>query len=427
WPAIFVNRSLALGNICCFGFDMDYTLAAYKSPAYEMLTFELLLERLVCIGYPHEILRYSYDPTFPTQVGLVFDALYGNLLKVDAHGNVLLGTQGFTFLSEAEIWGFYPSKFIQRDDLQRLIGIPTPETYLYACLVDFSGCSRYINCDTGYQHGNLFMSFRSLFQDVTDAMDNVHQSEKTLENLEKYVEKDVSPPLSFRGIPILLGKMKEVGKVFLATNSSYNYTDAIMTYLFGTGEAGATARPWSSYFDLIVVDMQKPRFFAEGTVLRQVNTDSDKLRVDTYTGPHQHCAIYSGCSSDVVCKLLGVRGKDILYIGDHILVDILKSKKRQGWWTCLVVPELSRELGIWIQEKERMEELKRLDVHLMEFLHLLLRLSLQMLQESVVDQERANLDPASCLLSCSRRMSPWEGSNWSYSCRSTAQPEQRQI
>lgn len=53
----------------------------------------------------------------------------------------------------------------------------------------------------------------------------------------------------------------------------------------------------------------------------------------------------------MVCKLLGVRGKDILYIGDHILVDILKSKKRQGWWTCLVVPELSRELGIWIQEK----------------------------------------------------------------------------
>lgn len=32
------------------------------------------------------------------------------------------------------------------------------------------------SCDTGYQHGNLFMSFRSLFQDVTDAMNNVHQS-----------------------------------------------------------------------------------------------------------------------------------------------------------------------------------------------------------------------------------------------------------
>lgn len=53
----------------------------------------------------------------------------------------------------------------------------------------------------------------------------------------------------------------------------------------------------------------------------------------------------------MVCKLLGVRGKDILYIGDHIFGDILKSKKQQGWQTCLVIPELSRELGIWAREK----------------------------------------------------------------------------
>lgn len=56
-------------------------------------------------------------------------------------------------------------------------------------------------------------------------------------------------------------------------------------------------------------------------------------------------------SSDVVCELLGVWGKDILYIGDHIFGDIVKSKKRQGWRTCLVVPELSWELGIWAREK----------------------------------------------------------------------------
>lgn len=53
----------------------------------------------------------------------------------------------------------------------------------------------------------------------------------------------------------------------------------------------------------------------------------------------------------MVCELLGVRGKDILYIGDHIFGDILKSKKQQGWQTCLVVPELSQELGIWAPEK----------------------------------------------------------------------------
>lgn len=39
-----------------------------------------------------------------------------------------------------------------------------------------------------------------------------------------------------------------------------------------TRQAETPQRPWRSYFDLIVVDTRKPLFFAEGTVLRQVNT-----------------------------------------------------------------------------------------------------------------------------------------------------------
>lgn len=36
-----------------------------------------------------------------------------------------------------------------------------------------------------------------------------------------------------------------------------------------------------------------------------------------------------------------------MYIGDHIFGDILKSKKRQGWRTFLVIPELAQELHVW--------------------------------------------------------------------------------
>lgn len=36
-------------------------------------------------------------------------------------------------------------------------------------------------------------------------------------------------------------------------------------------QAEAAARPWTSYFDLIVVDTQKSHFFVEATVLRQVS------------------------------------------------------------------------------------------------------------------------------------------------------------
>ncbi|XP_029460100.1 cytosolic purine 5'-nucleotidase-like isoform X2 [Rhinatrema bivittatum] len=369
---VFVNRSLALEKIRCFGFDMDYTLAMYKSPDYEELTFELLLDRLVSIGYPQEIQQYKYDATFPTR-GLVFDGLFGNLLKVDCNGNLLVCTHGFRFLKGVEIWNYYPNKFIQRDDTKRFHILNTlfnlAETYLYACLVDFfSNCPRYLKLDKGYRYGNLFMSFFSILQDVRDAMDYVHDSgylkETTLKSLEKYVVKDVR-------IPLLLSRMKEVGKVFLATNSDYNYTDAIMTYLFESAdgsnkEDGEMPRSWRSYFDLIVVDTRKPLFFAEGTVLRQVNTDTGKLRIGTYTGPHQLCAVYSGGSSDIVCDLLRVKGKDILYIGDHIFGDILKSKKRQGWRTFLVVPELAKELQVWTEKSELFEELKNLDIFLAE-------------------------------------------------------------
>eukprot|EP00069_Balaena_mysticetus_P007345 bmy_19109T0 len=388
---VFVNRSLAMEKIKCFGFDMDYTLAGkmtpykvkhnsylksinilkgfmylqecqcnsfktgvthsasasasaslYKSPEYESLGFELTVERLVSIGYPQELLSFAYDSTFPTR-GLVFDTLYGNLLKVDAYGNLLVCAHGFNFIRGPETREQYPNKFIQRDDTERFYILNTlfnlPETYLLACLVDFfTNCPRYTSCETGFKDGDLFMSYRSMFQDVRDAVDWVHYKgslkEKTVENLEKYVVKD-----------------------------------KIMTYLFDFPHGpkpGSSHRPWQSYFDLILVDARKPLFFGEGTVLRQVDTKTGKLKIGTYTGPLQHGIVYSGGSSDTICDLLGAKGKDILYIGDHIFGDILKSKKRQGWRTFLVIPELAQELHVWTDKSSLFEELQSLDIFLAE-------------------------------------------------------------
>ncbi|XP_047227719.1 5'-nucleotidase, cytosolic II, like 1 isoform X1 [Girardinichthys multiradiatus] len=374
---VFVNRSLTLENIKCYGFDMDYTLAMYKSPDYESMGFELIRDRMVSVGYPHEILRYTYDPSFPTR-GIVLDTTLGNLLKVDSNGNILVCCHGFCFLREENIEFSYPNKFIQRDDTDRFHILNTlfnlSETYLYACLVDFfTRCSRYTSLRKGFQHGDLFMSYRSMFQDVRDAMDFVHDTgtlkENTIKNLEKYVVRDPN-------IPVLLTRIKEVAKIFLATNSDYNYTEAIMKYLLeGNTMPGTPKKPWRSFFDLVVVDTRKPLFFADGTMLRQVDTNTGKLRIGTYTGDLQHGTVYSGGSSDLISDLLDVRGKDILYVGDHIFGDILKSKKRQGWKTFLVVPDLIKELQVWEERKilliflgfsDLFEELKRLDLFLAE-------------------------------------------------------------
>ncbi|KAM6901766.1 5'-nucleotidase, cytosolic II, like 1 isoform 1-T2 [Lycodopsis pacificus] len=365
---VFANRSVTLENIQCYGFDMDYTMAVYKSPDYESLGFELIRDRMVSVGYPHELLRYTYDPSFPTR-GLVIDTKFGNLLKVDSNGNILVCSHGFHFLKGEDIHSYYPNKFIQRDDTDRFYILNTlfnlSETYFYTCLMDFyTRCPRYTNLLKGFQHGDLFMSYRSMFQNVRDTMDFIHDTgilkERTIKNLDKYLIKDPN-------LPVLLTRIKVVAKVFLATNSNYSYTEAIMNYLLENNDkSGSEKRPWHSFFDLIVVDTKKPLFFAEGTVLRQVDTITGKLRIGTYTGNIHHGTVYSGGSSDVICDLLDVRGKHILYVGDHIFGDILKSKKRQGWRTFLVVPELTKELQVWEEKKNLFEELKRLDVFLAE-------------------------------------------------------------
>ena len=59
-------------------------------------------------------------------------------------------------------------------------------------------------------------------------------------------------------------------------------------------QPGEPHRNWKSYFDYIVLDARKPLFFKEGTILRQVNTNTGALKIGTHTGPLQPGQVYSG-------------------------------------------------------------------------------------------------------------------------------------
>ncbi len=78
---IFVNRSVNFERIKYIGFDMDYTLAVYKSPAFEQLAYGLTVQKLLARGYPREIEELKYDPEFAVR-GLFIDKKFGNILKV---------------------------------------------------------------------------------------------------------------------------------------------------------------------------------------------------------------------------------------------------------------------------------------------------------------------------------------------------------
>jgi len=204
----------------------------------------------------------------------------------------------------------------------------------------------------------MLMTYATMHADIRSAVDHIHiqgsLKQRTVENLEKYVVKEPK-------LPLLLDRMSEHGKVFLVTNSEYQYTNAVMTYLFDFPSTNnETRRPWTSYFSYVIVDAKKPLFFGGGTSLRQVDTETGNLKIGHCTGGIEKGAIYSGGSSDILCDVMNAKGREILYIGDHIFGDILKSKKRCGWRTFLVVPEISQEMSVWNQKKDLYNKLNEL-------------------------------------------------------------------
>ncbi|CAF1175281.1 unnamed protein product [Didymodactylos carnosus] len=348
---IFVNRSLQLDNVKFYGFDMDYTLAVYKSPAFEELTFQLVLDSLIDLGYPTDIKAFVYDRTFPLRC--IEDS-----------------DDDLNFLTGNEVRQYYPNKYVTGDD--RIYVFYTlfnlPEIYLIACLIDyFSSVSEYVENNTAVKFGDNILSFRAIFNDVRTSIDRLHHQGKLKElvtsDVEKYVHKDEL-------LPILLDRIRSHGaKTFLLTNSEYWYTDRLMAYLLANGGEGKKAkRDWKSYFDFILVDAQKPLFFAEGTTLRLVDPATGNMKLGTYSGPLQQNQVYSGGSCEVFSKLIGSTGKDVLYVGDHIFGDIIKSKKQKAWRTFLIIPELNHELKVFHDKREIFNTLEELDNSISELL-----------------------------------------------------------
>ena len=74
-----------------------------------------------------------------------------------------------------------------------------------------------------------------------------------------------------------------------------------------------------------------------GTGGKRTDQDGDSSRA--------HAKAYQGGSYRHLHSMLGVSsGAQVLYVGDHIYGDILRSKKTLGWRTMLVVPELAHEM-----------------------------------------------------------------------------------
>jgi 5'-nucleotidase len=339
---VFVNRNLRLSTIEWIGFDMDYTLAVYNQQQMDTLSIELTAEQMIKRGYPAYLKQLEYDARFPIR-GLLIDKRFGHILKMDRHKVVLKGYHGLQRLSREKLTELYHYRRI-RPHTGRYHWIDTlfalSEVTSYAAIVD------------ALEKRGEHVDYDRVFTDVRASIDEAHRDGSVYSvvtnDLPRFVTRD--PELART-----LHKFRSAGKkLFLLTNSPWAYTNLMMTYLLGS--AMPEYPSWQHFFDVVIVSAQKPLWFQEGHPLSE--RDGETLR--PARPPLERFRVYQGGNLREVERLLQLRGSSVLYVGDHIYGDILRSKKSLGWRTMLVVPELEAELDILSRSGGAAAELRTL-------------------------------------------------------------------
>jgi FMN phosphatase YigB (HAD superfamily) len=172
-------------------------------------------------------------------------------------------------------------------------------------------------------------------------------------NLADYIERD--PDLA-----PALHKFRSSGKrLFLLTNSAWDYTDAVMVHLL---DGMLPAYPsWRNYFDIIVVSGAKPAFFTEKRPFVELDGNGHQ-RVELQAGaPFLRGRVYQGGNIHDFEHSAGVSGDHILYIGDHIYGDMLRAKKSSVWRTAMILQELEDEILQIDRHKGELERIEHLD------------------------------------------------------------------
>jgi 5'-nucleotidase len=152
-------------------------------------------------------------------------------------------------------------------------------------------------------------------------------------DLPRFVDRD--PELART-----LHKFRSAGKkLFLLTNSPAPYTNLMMTFLLGS--AMPEYPSWQHYFDVVIVSAQKPGWFQDGQPLAE--REGETLR--PAKGPLERFRVYEGGNLREFERLLNLRSSSVLYVGDHIYGDILRSKKESSWRTAMIIQELDAEIA----------------------------------------------------------------------------------
>ena len=333
--ALFCNRTLHLRGIKAIGYDMDYTLIHYHMRAWEARAYAYIQSGLAAKGWPVEDL--AFDPDLAMQ-GLIVDTQLGNVVKADRFSYARRGFHGTTALTEDEISDTYHLEPIDLHErrwrfMNTLFSIS--EASMYMQLVDLfdKGALEGIEAKGGA------LTYESLYQTVRRTLDDAHVEGRLkaeiIEHPERFVDLDPDMPLT------LLDQKKSGKKVLLITNSEWSYAAPMLAYAFDRFLPGEAT--WRDVFDIAIVGARKPIFFTSPQSAFEIVSEDGLLR--EFRGPLREGHVYVGANAGLVEQSLGLKGEEILYVGDHVYADVKMSKALLRWRTALILRELEEEVG----------------------------------------------------------------------------------
>ncbi|MCC7431059.1 HAD-IG family 5'-nucleotidase [bacterium] len=333
---VFVARNLKMESVQAIGFDLDHTLAIYNLAPFDELCYSIAKQKLVeTKNFPKEILKLKYDPNFLVR-GLVVDTLNGNILKANQYGYVSKAAHGSNKLSRPIRKNTYSNVIVSLGN-SRFQSVDTlfalPEISLFSQVVDF--------LETKKEAKKI--NYFELYQTIREVVDLSHKDgsikKEVISSLEKYFIFD-------QKLSSTLSKFRSAGKkLFILTNSEWFYTNAVMSYILSN--RNSSYKNWTDFFDVVVCSSKKPNFFGSGSQLSEFETE--------FSGK-----FFTGGKAEDLEKILGLKGEQILYFGDHTYGDIMRSKKDFGWRTAMIIYELEHE--IIINEKIKDKQLKLLNL-----------------------------------------------------------------
>jgi 5'-nucleotidase len=309
---IRVRQTLRLDGVAAIGLDLDHTLATYDDSMVNELAFAETCRFLVQDkGYPEAISSFRYRDAEACR-GLVVDLRHGNLLKLDYRDRVRRARHGRRPLEAFEIRGLYGRSAIAIEQA----GYPAfdspfdlPAARLFSLAVDLER-----------DLGDRIPDYRALFCDILEALDQSHTRGALKLTILSNPGRFVTAPA---GVAASLERLRSAGfKLFLLTNSGYEYTCGLMDHLL---------KGWREVFGLAATGARKPAFFTAGTSPRPIDVRS------------AGATVWEGGSASGLTTILGVTPDRICFVGDNPTHDC-RAARAAHWRTAMVIPELLKDI-----------------------------------------------------------------------------------